>query len=348
MPPVKPMLARAAERIPEGMQYEAKWDGYRGLVFRDGDEVEIGSRSTKSLSRYFPELLAAFRARLPERCVLDGEIVVARDGRLDFDALQERVHPAASRVRKLAVELPAAYVAFDLLALDGERWLERPLSERRTALEEALDGVEDPVFLAPATYDIAVARDWFGQFEGAGLDGIVAKRPTLPYRPGERAMTKVKHERTADCVVAGMRAHASGEGLGSLLLGLYDDGGTLHYVGACGAFSARERVRLWGELRPLAVDLDGHPWAAWQNAAAHETARLPGAPNRWSGGKDQSWVPLEPSLVCEVAFDHVQGMRFRHTAVFRRWRSDRSPESCGFGQVREPVRYDLAAVLGAS
>lgn len=345
MPPVKPMLARSAERIPTGMQYEAKWDGFRCVVFRDGDEVELGSRTTKSLTRYFPELLVALRARLPERCVLDGEIVIARQGALDFDALQERIHPAASRVRKLAGEIPAAFVAFDLLALGQQRWLEAPLQERRAALEDALSGTADPVFLAPATYDIEVARSWFGQFEGAGLDGVVAKPPQLPYRPGERVMTKVKHERTADCVVAGMRMHKSGEGVGSLLLGLYDADGTLQYVGACGAFSDRKRRQLRTDLEPLLADPAHHPWADWQDAAAHETARLPGAPHRWSSGKDQSWLPLRPELVCEVAFDHLQGDRFRHTTVFRRWRPDRAPEDCGYAQLSEPVSYDVAAAL---
>jgi ATP-dependent DNA ligase len=347
MPPVKPMLARPAERIPEGMQYEAKWDGFRGLVFRDGDEVQLTSRNTKSLARYFPELLVALRARLPERCVLDGEIVVARKGRLDFDALQERIHPADSRVRMLARTMPAAYVAFDLLALGQERWLERPCRERRAALEEAMAGSGDPVFLAPATYDVEVAREWFGQFEGAGLDGVVAKPPGLPYRPGERVMTKVKHERTADCVVAGMRLHKAGEGVGSLLLGLYDDEGTLQYVGACGAFSDKKRRQLRAEMEPLLMEPAAHPWAAWQEEAAHEAARLPGAPSRWSGGKDMSWLPLRPELVCEVAFDHLQGDRFRHTTVFRRWRPDRSPGECTYAQLAEPVRYDLAEVLGA-
>lgn len=348
MPPVLPMLARAADRIPLGMSYEAKWDGYRALVFRDGDEVEIGSRTGKSLARYFPELLPALRDNLPRRCVADGEIVVARDGHLDFDALQERIHPAESRVRRLAAEIPAAYIVFDLLALDGRSLLAEPFRERRALLTEALRQTAPPVHLAPATDDHRLAQRWFEEFEGAGLDGVVAKRPDAPYRPGERTMVKIKHERTADCVVAGLRLHKSGPVVGSLLLGLHDGRGRLQQVGACGAFPMRRRAELMDELRPLLMDDDptGHPWADWRNADAHTEDRMPGTPNRWSGQKDPSWLPLRPERVCEVAYDHLQGDRFRHTAQFRRWRDDRTPESCTYAQLDRPVGPDLGAVLG--
>ncbi|MGW0605955.1 ATP-dependent DNA ligase [Streptomyces sp. NPDC002640] len=348
MPPVKPMLAKSVAKIPEGMHYEAKWDGFRALVFRDGGELELGSRTTKPLTRYFPELVAALEERLPDRCVVDGEIVIAREGRLDFDALTERIHPADSRVRMLAERTPASFVAFDLLALDDESLTDRPLTDRRALLERMLHRVEPPVHLAPATEDIEVARQWFERFEGAGLDGVVAKPPTLRYRPDERAMFKIKHERTADVVVAGYRLHKSGPVVGSLLLGLHDDQGVLQHVGVCAAFTMKRRAELVEELEPLRLeDVTGHPWAAWGDAAAHETARLPGAPSRWSGKKDLSWVPLRPDLVAEVAYDHMEnGARFRHTARFRRWRPDRTPGSCTFAQLEEPVRYDLAEVLG--
>ncbi|MFX4292859.1 ATP-dependent DNA ligase [Streptomyces bohaiensis] len=348
MPPVLPMLARAADRIPEGMSYEAKWDGYRALVFRDGDEVEIGSRTGKSLGRYFPELLPALRDNLPNRCVTDGEIVVARDGHLDFDALQERIHPAESRVRRLAAEIPASYICFDLLALDRTSLLAEPFRERRALLTEALREAAPPVHLAPATDDRRLAQRWFEEFEGAGIDGVVAKRPDAPYRPAERTMIKIKHERTADCVVAGIRPHKSGPVVGSLLLGLYDERGRLQQVGACGAFPMRRRAELMEELRPLLMDEDttGHPWADWRNAEAHVRDRMPGTPHRWSGQKDASWLPLRPERVCEVAYDHLQGDRFRHTAQFRRWREDRTPESCTYAQLDRPAGPDLGAVLG--
>ncbi|MGW1543641.1 ATP-dependent DNA ligase [Streptomyces sp. NPDC002309] len=347
MPPVKPMLAKSVAKIPPDMQYEAKWDGFRAIVFRDGDEVELGSRTTKPLTRYFPELVEALRERLPERCVLDGEIVIAREGRLDFDALTERIHPAASRVRTLAERTPASFVAFDLLALDDRSLLDVPLADRRALLVTALSGVTAPVHVAPATTDIDVARRWFEQYEGAGLDGVVAKPPALGYRPDERAMFKVKHERTADVVVAGYRLHKSGPVVGSLLLGLYDDEGALQHVGVAAAFSMARRAELIEELEPLRPDdVTGHPWAAWAEEAAHETARLPGAPSRWSGKKDLSWVPLRPERVCEVAYDHMEnGARFRHTARFRRWRPDRTADSCTYAQLDEPVRYDLSEIL---
>ncbi|MGW3493452.1 ATP-dependent DNA ligase [Streptomyces sp. NPDC001020] len=348
MPPVKPMLAKPVSTIPPDMQYEAKWDGFRAIVFRDGPEVELGSRTGKSLTRYFPELVEALRERLPERCVLDGEIVIAREGHLDFDALTERIHPADSRVRTLARRTPASFVAFDLLALADTALLDTPLSERRALLERALSAVTPPVHLAPATTDRTVAEQWFEQYEGAGLDGVIAKPLSLPYRPDERVMFKVKHERTADVVVAGYRFHKSGPVVGSLLLGLYDDRGTLQHVGVCAAFPMKRRAELVRELEPLRMeDVSGHPWAAWSQEAAHETARLPGAPSRWSGKKDLSWVPLRPERVAEVAYDHMEnGVRFRHTARFRRWRPDRTPESCTYTQLEEPVRYDLGEILG--
>ncbi len=349
MPPVLPMLAKSVATIPSGMQYEAKWDGFRAIVFRDGDEVELGSRTGKPLTRYFPELVTAVRERLPERSVVDGEIVIAREGHLDFDALTERIHPADSRVRMLAERTPASFVAFDLLALGDESLMDTPLTERRELLDRELSGVTAPVHLAPATTDIEVARSWFEQYEGAGLDGVIAKPLTVRYRPDERAMFKIKHERTADVVVAGYRLHKSGPVVGSLLLGLYDDRGTLQHVGVSAAFPMKRRAELVEELEPLRMDdVRGHPWAAWSEEAAHEKARLPGAPSRWSGRKDLSWVPLRPERVAEVAYDHMEnGQRFRHTARFRRWRPDRTPESCTYAQLQEPVRYDLAEILGA-
>ncbi|MFF8653336.1 ATP-dependent DNA ligase [Streptomyces huasconensis] len=348
MPPVKPMLAKPVAKIPPGMQYEAKWDGFRAIVFRDGDEVEIGSRTGKPLTRYFPELATALRERLPARCVMDGEIVIARDGRLDFDALTERIHPAASRVATLAERTPASFVAFDLLALGEESLTATRMTERRERLVTALSGVTPPVHVAPATTDMDVARRWFEQFEGAGLDGVIAKPLDLLYRQDERVMFKVKHERTADCVVAGYRFHKSGPIVGSLLLGLYDDGGALQHVGVAAAFSMKRRAELIEELEPLLMaSAEGHPWAAWADEAAHETARLPGAPSRWSGKKDLSWVPVRPEWVCEVAYDHMEnGQRFRHTARFRTWRPDRDPRSCTYAQLEEPVRYSLSDVLG--
>lgn len=348
MPPVKPMLAKSVAKIPPDMQYEAKWDGFRAIVFRDGDEVELGSRTGKTLTRYFPELVAALRERLPERCVMDGEIVIAREGRLDFDALTERIHPADSRVRMLAEKTPASFVAFDLLALADESLLDVALGDRRALLTMALSGVTAPVHVAPATTDREVAERWFEQYEGAGLDGVIAKPLNLRYRQDERAMFKIKHERTADVVVAGYRLHKSGPVVGSLLLGLYDDEGTLQHVGVSAAFPMKQRAQLVEELEPLRMeDVERHPWAAWSQESAHESARLPGAPSRWSTKKDFSWVPLRPERVAEVAYDHMEnGVRFRHTARFRRWRPDRTAESCTYSQLDEPVGYDLAEILG--
>ncbi|RFU88008.1 ATP-dependent DNA ligase [Streptomyces triticagri] len=348
MPPVKPMLAKSVARIPPGMSYEGKWDGFRAIVFRDGDEVELGSRTGKSLTRYFPELVGALREELPTRCVLDGEIVIALDGRLDFDALTERIHPADSRVQLLAERTPASFVAFDALALGGDSLLDAPFTDRRARLIGALGGADAPVHVAPATTDEATAAEWFTVYEGAGLDGVVAKPLDLPYRQNERLMYKIKHDRTADAVVAGYRFHKSGPVVGSLLLGLYDDAGALQHVGVCAAFSMKRREELIAELEPLRMEsAAGHPWAAWAEESAHESARLPGAPSRWSGKKDLSWVPLRPERVAEVAYDHMEnGARFRHTAQFRRWRPDRAPESCTYAQLEEPVRYALGEVLG--
>ncbi|WP_328393628.1 ATP-dependent DNA ligase [Streptomyces sp. NBC_00390] len=348
MPPVKPMLAKAVKKIPPGMQYEAKWDGFRAIVHRDGDEVVIGSRTGKPLTRYFPELVDELRTQLPARSVVDGEIVIAHEGRLDFDRLTERIHPADSRVRMLAERTPASFVAFDLLALGDDSLFDTPLDRRRVMLTEALAGTRPPVHLAPATTDVALAQQWFEQYEGAGLDGIIAKPLDLPYRPDARLMFKVKHERTADVVVAGYRFHKSGPIVGSLLLGLYDDSGALQHIGVCAAFSAKRREELVEELEPLRMDPpEGHPWAAWADESAHESARLPGAPSRWSGKKDLSWVALRPERVVEVAYDHMEGDRFRHTAQFRRWRPDREAASCTYAQLEEPVRYDLSEVLSA-
>ncbi|OAH12550.1 ATP-dependent DNA ligase [Streptomyces jeddahensis] len=345
--PVLPMLAKLVAKIPPGMHYEAKWDGFRAIVFRDGDEIELDSRTGKPLTRYFPELVEAMRERLPERCVMDGEIVIALGDHLDFDALTERIHPAQSRVRTLAERTPASFVAFDLLAIDDESLLDTGLAERRERLVRALSGVTAPVHLAPATTDIEIAQRWFEEYEGAGLDGVIAKPLDLRYRPDERLMFKIKHERTADCVVAGYRFHKSGPVVGSLLLGLYDGQGALQHVGVSAAFPMKQRAQLVEELEPLRMDSpEGHPWAAWADEAAHETARLPGAPSRWSGKKDLSWVPLRPERVCEVAYDHMEaGARFRHTARFRRWRPDRTPESCTYAQLEEPVRYELSEIL---
>ncbi len=347
MPPVKPMLAKSAARIPPGMQYEGKWDGFRAIVFRDGDEVEVGSRTGKPLTRYFPEVVQAVREALPPRCVVDGEIVIAREGRLDFDALLERIHPADSRVRLLAERTPALLVVFDLLALGDESLLASPLVERRRLLLEALGAnPPGPVHVAPATTDLDVAGRWFEQYEGAGLDGVVAKPLDLGYRPDERVMVKVKHERTADCVLAGFRFHKTGPVVGSLLLGLYDGSGRLQHVGVCASFPMRRRQELVAELEPLRMEsVEGHPWASWADEAAAAAGRMPGAPSRWTGKKDLSWVPLRPERVCEVAYDHMQGDRFRHTAQFRRWRPDREPGSCTYAQLEEPVGFDLADVL---
>lgn len=351
-PPVKPMLAKSVPEIPEpgsvpgGMLYEPKWDGFRCIVFRDGPEVELGSRNERPLTRYFPEVVDAVRAELPTRCVVDGEIVIAAGDRLDFEALQLRLHPAASRVRKLAAEIPASFVAFDLLAVDDEALLEVGFGQRRARLEAALAGVHPPVHVTPVTEDVELARQWFDRFEGAGLDGLVAKAHTLPYRPDQRVMVKVKHARTADCVVAGFRWHKSGPVVGSLLLGLYEEGGDLQHVGVAASFPMPRRRALVDELAAYRMgSFRGHPWESWAGANGGGPERMPGATSRWNATKDLSWEPLRPELVVEVAYDHMEGTRFRHTAQFRRWRPDRSPRTCTFAQLGEPVRFDLAAVL---
>ncbi len=348
LPPISPMLAKAVPDIPEAMYYEAKWDGFRTIVFRDGDEVELGSRNERPMTRYFPEVVEAVKANLPERCVVDGEIVIIQDDRLGFDALLQRIHPATSRVNLLARQTPASFIAFDLLALADESLMKSPFRSRRERLEAVLSNARPPVHVAVGTTDITVASQWFQQFEGAGLDGIVAKPFDLPYCPDVRAMFKIKHERTADCVVAGYRWHKTGPVVGSLLLGLYDGEGRLQHVGVAASFPMRRREELLEELRPYAMDdFSGHPWAEWAQAEAHFGGRLPGAVSRWNSKKDLSWQPVRPELVCEVAYEHMQGTRFRHTAQFRRWRPDRDPAGCTYAQLEEPVRYDLAEVLSA-
>ncbi|TMG07700.1 MAG: ATP-dependent DNA ligase, partial [Chloroflexi bacterium] len=321
-PPLAPMLSGAADELPasEGWQFEPKWDGFRTLVFRDGDEVMLQSRDSRPMNRYFPELVEPLLAALPERCVVDGEVVIVGPNGLDFEALLLRIHPAESRVKLLAEQSPASYVAWDLLALGDEDLREAPLAARRERLERALDGAVPPVHLSPATQDRALAEDWFRRFEGAGLDGVMAKQLDAPYRPGERTMIKVKHARTADCVVAGFRWHKNGKNtmVGSLLLGLYDDAGTLHHVGVSAAFKESVRRQLVTELAPLRENaLEGHPWRDWaaaQQEANEKMQRLPGATSRWNRGKDLSWEPLRPERVVEVAYDHMQGDRFRHGA----------------------------------
>lgn len=349
MPPLAPMLAKPVSGIPEGdYLYEPKWDGFRCILFRDGDEVELGSRNERPLTRYFPEVVIAAREMLPTRCVLDAEIIVARDGQLDFDALQQRIHPAASRVKLLSEQTPALVVAFDLLALGDDSLIERPFADRRAALEAALGDLQGPIHLTPATRDAALARDWFERFEGAGLDGLIAKPLADVYQPNVRSMTKVKHSRTADCVVAGFRWHKTGDVVGSLLLGLYNDAGGLQHVGVAGSFTMARRRELVDELAPYrAEDLAEHPWGAWQQARAQAADRLPGAVSRWNAKKDLSFVALRPELVCEVGYDAMQGARFRHTARFRHWRPDRDPRSCDYDQLELPVRYELSDVLSA-
>jgi ATP-dependent DNA ligase len=350
-PPVEPMLAKSVDGVPaaEGMTYEPKWDGFRCIVFRDGDEVELASRGGKTMTRYFPEVVEQVRAQLPERCAVDGElIVIRRDApvpRLDFELLGQRIHPAASRVRMLAETTPASLVAFDLLVLDGETFLATPYPRRHARLAEALAKVRPPVYLTPTTTDLATAREWFQLFEGAGLDGIVAKPADLPYAPGKRLMFKVKHARTADVVVAGFRWHTSGPVVGSLLLGLYDDAGTLHHVGVSASFPMARRAELLEEIAPLRMDsVTGHPWAHWAEQEG-ETQRMPGAVSRWTGKKDLSWEPLRPEWVLEVGYDAMEGDRFRHTAQFKRWRPDRTPRSCTYQQLDRPVRFNVDEVL---
>ena len=348
MPPVAPMLAKPVDAIPDGdYVFEPKWDGFRSIVFRDGGEVEIGSRNERPMTRYFPELVTAILANLPERCVIDGEVVVPNftTGRLDFEALQLRIHPAASRVKLLAEQTPAHFIAFDLLALGDTDYMTSPFAARRAALEEALAGARSPVHLTPATSDKALAIQWFSRFEGAGLDGLVAKSPDVLYEPDRRVMFKIKHERTADCVVAGYRPHKSGDdAIGSLLLGLYRDDGQLASVGVVGAFPMEQRRELRVELDPLVTTFDGHPWNWAREEAGTRTPRS-SQYSRWNVGKDLSFVPLRPERVLEVRYDHMEGPRFRHTAQFVRWRPDRSPQSCTYAQLEEPVSFSLSEIL---
>ncbi|MEJ7770403.1 MAG: ATP-dependent DNA ligase [Geodermatophilaceae bacterium] len=345
MPPVAPMLAKAIPTIPPGASYEPKWDGFRALIFRDADEVEIGSRNEKPMTRYFPELVEAFKTELPERCVVDGEIVIATANGLDFEALQQRIHPASSRVTLLAGQTPASFIAFDLLCLDDDDLTGRPFVERRAILESALKDARPPVHITPATTELDLALRWFSDFEGAGLDGVVAKPLALRYQPDKRVMFKIKHARTADCVIAGYRVHKSGPAtIGSLLLGLYDADGTLSSVGVIGAFPMTRRRELFTELAPLVTTFEDHPWS-W--AAQAEVTRTPrsGETSRWNAGKDLSFTPLRPERVVEVRYDHMEGARFRHTAQFSRWRPDRTPSSCTYAQLERPVDFDLEDIV---
>ena len=332
------MLAKAVATVPDpdsvrgGLRYEPKWDGFRGIIFKDGDSLRIGSRKGQPLERYFPELSPLFSAALPARCVLDGEIVIPGRKGLDFEALQQRIHPAASRINRLAAETPASFVAFDLLALGEESLIDKPLSERWARLVASVNP-SPRVLLTPRTDSPEVAQQWFEEFEGAGLDGVIAKRLELPYSPGERVMVKIKHERTADCVVGGYRIHKSGVGVGSMLLGLYDEQGVLQHVGASSSFSAKLRKELLAILEPLRGGVSFHE------------GRQPGAPNRWNQTKDVSWEPVEPKLVCEVKFDYLQGDRFRHVARFVRWRPDKAPEQCKFDQLNPPRPFSLDRIL---
>src|SRR5688500_10939988 len=343
------MLAKASDALPttDGWLFEPKWDGFRALVFRDGDEVYTQSRDLKPLDRYFPELAEPLKASLPDRCILDGEVVIERDGELQFESLLLRIHPAASRVKMLAAESPASFVAWDLLALGDEDLRKTPQGERRARLEQALTGVTAPVHLTPATTDRALAEDWFHRFEGAGLDGVIAKRLADPYQPGKRAMLKIKHQRTADCVVAGFRWHKNGPGthVGSLLLGLFDDGGTLQHVGVTSSFTMGVRAQLAKELEPLRKNaMATHPWKEWAGTEA-ESSRMPGGQSRWSAGKDLSWEPVRIERVCEVKYDHLQGDRFRHAAIFQRWRPDRSPAQCRYDQLEVTAPAELAEIF---
>ena len=344
-PPLPPMLAKAVKTMPKGdVLYEPKWDGFRCIVFRDGDEVELSSRGERPLTRYFPELVEAVKRELPERCVVDGEIVLRNGSQLDFERLQWRIHPAASRIKLLSEQIPASYIAFDLLALGDESLMEVPLGERRRRLVDTLGSVNAPIHVTPASDSYETALRWFEEFEGAGLDGVIAKPLDLVYEPDKRVLFKVKHERTADCVVAGFRWHKSGPIVGSLLLGLYNSEGHLQHVGVAASFTMKRRAELVKELEPYRMkDYTGHPWENWARQADPEATgdRMPGAVSRWTGKKDLSWVALRPELVAEVAYEGMEGERIRHTARFRRWRPDRTPESCTYDQLEVPVDYDL-------
>jgi ATP-dependent DNA ligase len=353
-PPIEPMLAKLSDGIPRGAgwHYEPKWDGFRAIVYRDGDDVYMQSRDLRPLDRYFPELPPALRANLPERCILDGEVVIATPSGLDFGSLLLRIHPAASRVNMLAARTPASFVAWDLLAFDDRDLRDRPQGERRSLLEVALRDARSPVFLTPATQDIDCATEWFHRFEGAGLDGVVAKRQAEVYLPGKRGWTKIKHVRTADCVVAGFRWHKNGPGMmvGSLLLGLFDAAGRLQHVGITSSFTTEEKVALAKELVPLREHaLEGHPWAEWAEWEAQARAasmRVPGAVSRWNRDKDLSWVALRPERVCEVQYDHLQGDRFRHATTFLRWRPDKRPDQCRYDQLEVTAPFELKEIFG--
>ena len=345
-PPVEPMLAKLARVIPDGdgWRFEPKWDGFRCLVFFDGQQIVLLSRNQRPFNRYFPELVERLTEALPPRVVVDGEIVLpdAEGKGLDFDALQQRIHPAESRVRRLAAETPTSFVAFDLLAVDDEVLLDQPYDERRRRLEQHIPTTAS-VHLTPVTSDREQAATWFQRFEGAGLDGVVAKRWDEPYTPGKRALVKVKHERTAECVVAGYRVHKDGNGVGSLLLGLFDDTGRLHHVGVAASFPVTKRAELLAEMQPLTVDaVADHPWRDWAEAQAHAEGRLPGAVSRWNAKKDLSWVPVRCERVLEVTFGQLEEGRFRHGVKFVRWRPDREPSSCTYDQldVATPVAFD--------
>jgi ATP-dependent DNA ligase len=343
-PPVSPMLAKSVPDIPPDAWYEPKWDGFRTICFRDRDAVELGSRNERPLTRYFPELVAAVIAELPDRCVIDGEIVVPGLHGLDFEALQQRIHPADSRVRMLAGKTPASFIAFDLLALGDDDYTGRPFSERRGALVDALARAGTAVHLTPLTTDLATARTWFSDYEGAGLDGVIAKPPALTYQPDKRVMFKIKHARTADCVVAGYRLHKSGEdAIGSVLLGLYRDDGGLASVGVIGAFPMATRRQLFTDLQPLVTTFDKHPWNWAAQAVVPRSAKNEGS--RWNAGKDLSFVPLRPERVVEVRYDHMEGERFRHTAQFNRWRTDRDPRSCTYAQLEQPISFQLGDIV---
>ncbi|MFK0003698.1 ATP-dependent DNA ligase [Paenarthrobacter sp. NPDC090522] len=345
MPPVSPMLAKSVPTIPDVGHYEPKWDGFRTIVFKDGDEIVLGSRNEKPMTRYFPELVDALQKNLPEKCVVDGEIILISGNRLDFEGLQQRIHPADSRVRMLAEKTPSSLVAFDLLALGDDDLMGRPFAERRAALEEALADAEPPVYVTPAVTDLDRAKEWFVQLEGAGLDGVLSKPLDGTYQPNKRVMFKTKHERTADCVVAGFRWHKTAKVVGSMLLGLYDDSGRLHHVGVVASFPMAKREALVAELEPYQVEFAEHPWGEWANQESAGGSRMPGGQSRWSAGKDFSFVPLRPELVIEVAYDYMEGDRFRHTTQFRRWRPDRTPDSCTYSQLEEPADYDLGEIL---
>lgn len=346
MPPIAPMLSKAVPVIPKEAHTEPKWDGFRTIVFKDGDEIVLGSRNERPLTRYFPELVDSLRKNLPQRCVVDGEIIVISNNHLDFEALQQRIHPADSRVQNLSKKTPASFVAFDILALGEDNLMALPFGDRREALVRALERVEPPIFVTPATRDSSQAEQWFTEFEGAGLDGVVSKPLGGVYQPGKRTMFKIKHERTADCVVAGFRWHKTEMAVGSLLLGLYDEVGRLHHVGVVASFPMARRVSLVAELEPLQqLEPGQHPWGDWADQQTGEGSRMPGATSRWNANKNMTFIPLRPELVVEVAYDFMEGDRFRHTTQFRRWRPDREPSSCTYGQLQEPSDFNLAEIL---